>query len=81
MNFFFYNIAKWSIKTIIIIIIITTTTIIIMIIKIAIQEEIEFRLKAGKSCYYLVQTLLSSRLHNWIELIYCFTFIFHRCLI
>ena len=27
-----------------------------------IQEEIECRLKAGNSCYYSVQTLLSSRL-------------------
>ena len=27
-----------------------------------IQEEIKFRLKAGNSCYYSVQTLLSSRL-------------------
>ena len=28
----------------------------------SIQEEIKFRLKAGNSCYYSVQTLLSSRL-------------------
>jgi hypothetical protein len=29
-----------------------------------IQEEIKCRLKAGNSCYYSVQTLLSSRLHS-----------------
>ena len=28
----------------------------------SIREEIKFRLKAGNSCYYSVQTLLSSRL-------------------
>ena len=28
----------------------------------SIQKEIKCRLKAGNSCYYLVQTLLSSRL-------------------
>ena len=28
----------------------------------SIQEEIKCRLKAGNSCYYLVQTLLSSQL-------------------
>ena len=28
----------------------------------SIQEKIKCRLKAGNSCYYLVQTLLSSRL-------------------
>ena len=28
----------------------------------SVQEEIKFRLKAGKSYYYSVQTLLSSRL-------------------
>ena len=28
----------------------------------SIQEEIKCRLKAGNSCYYSVQTLLSSRL-------------------
>ena len=30
----------------------------------SIQEEIKCRLKAGNSCYYSVQTLLSSRLHS-----------------
>ena len=30
--------------------------------QISIQEEIKCRLKAGNSCYYSVQTLLSSRL-------------------
>ena len=28
----------------------------------SIQEEIKWRLKAGNSCYYSLQTLLSSRL-------------------
>ena len=28
----------------------------------SIQEEIKYRIKAGNSCYYSVQTLLSSRL-------------------
>ena len=29
-----------------------------------IQDEIKFRLKAGNSCYYSVQTLFSSRLFS-----------------
>ena len=30
----------------------------------SIQEEIKCKLKAGNSCYYSVQTFLSSRLHS-----------------
>ena len=43
----------------------------------SIQEGIKCRLKAGNSCYYSVQTLLSSRLLSKIESIYLYLTLFY----